>query len=334
MRCFGRHNPGILFIRFGNVRKMTGIAALCLLILSAACTRRPKDILSEREMIDLLVDMTIAESMGNGSGVHELPDSIRYHLREIVLKQHGITQEQLDSTLAWYGRNLDDYVALYAEVDKRLQKRIKKESGDAPVEMTADNLWPLSPHYWFSPMSDDGTLVFTMPAEGLSKGESLEWTMKFNSTPNIDLLLGVDYDNGVSTYLKRSFRGDRRLMVTLLTDTTHTPQRIYGMIHVERGGLPAWVDSIKLVKLPFDSTATLPWSQKYLYPAARKVVNNDNSEEGEGNADDNESQNTNQNNAGISSFTEQSVSKKTEPIKTPSMNSPVGNAPGRISRTN
>lgn len=330
MRITGIHRVA-KSISFGLIMK---VGAVCLIALSVSCSHRPKDILSEGKMIDLLVDMTLAESMGNGSGVHELPDSIRWHLREIVLKQHGVKQEELDSTLAWYGRNLDDYVALYAEVDKRLQKRIKKESGSAPVELTADNMWPLSPHYWFSPMSDDGTLVFEMPAEGLTKGESLEWSMKFNSTPNIDLLLGVDYDNGVSTYLKRSFRGDRRLNLTLLTDTAFTPRRIYGMIHVERGGVPAWVDSIRLVTLPFDSTATLPWSQKHLYPPVRKAVTNNTPEEGESTDNENESLNTNHNNAGISSISEQPVSKKTESIKTPSMNSPAGNAPGRISCTN
>lgn len=248
------------------------VIAVMVMMIMCSCSDRNKEVIGKSKLINLLVDMTIAESVEQSSYARELPDSIRFHLTEGILKEYGVTRIELDSTMAWYGRNLDEYVKLYAEVDKRLQKRITRESGIREKERTEDNLWPLHEHYWFTPFAADGALVFEMPGEGIGQGESLDWSMIFSSAPNIDLLLGVDYDNGTSSYIKRSYRGDRRLLLTLVTDTARRVQRIYGALRVEESGLPAWVDSIKLVMHPFDSTLQVPWSQKRYYGPQRHKV--------------------------------------------------------------
>lgn len=238
-----------------------------------SCSRRPKGILSEKETVSLITDMTIAETYEQSAAARELPDSVRRHLGEIVMRQHGIDQALFDSTMAWYGRNLDDYVKLYAQVDKNLQKRLKSETGGEVKDLDSDDIWMLDRHYWFTPLAADGSIVFEIPGDGLAKGEGLEWTMSFNSTPTVDLLLGVDYTDGTSSYVKRTYRGDRKLKLTLLTDTALQAKRIFGTMHVDRLGVPAWVDSIHLVKHPFDSTAySSMWSQKRYFGPKRRVV--------------------------------------------------------------
>ncbi|MDE5774509.1 MAG: DUF4296 domain-containing protein [Muribaculaceae bacterium] len=245
--------------------QVTVIIAVVMMVIMCACSDGKKEVIGKNRLINLLVDMTIAESVEQSSYARELPDSVRFHLTEGILKQYGVTRTELDSTMAWYGRNLDEYVKLYSEVDKRLNKRISKESGIREKERTEDNLWPLHEHYWFTPLAADGAVVFEMPGEGIGNGESIDWSMVFSSAPNIDLLLGVDYDNGTSSYIKRTYRGDRRILLTLVTDTAHQVQRIYGALRVEESGLPAWVDSIKLVKHPYDSALRVSWSQKRYY---------------------------------------------------------------------
>ncbi|MDE6294589.1 MAG: DUF4296 domain-containing protein [Muribaculaceae bacterium] len=253
-----------------RVKLVVSVTILSLIVLS--CSKRPKECIGESELVDLLTDMTIAESMNQSGIVRELPDSVRDRLSESVLRQHNVTRAQLDSTMAWYGVNLDEYVELYKKVDKHLARKLQNEAGRQDIELESDDLWPLASHKWFSPLGGDNVLVFETPGESVAGGESLDWSMVFTSNPPIDLMLGVDYDNGSSTYIKRTFRGDRRLKLSLITDTAKVIKRIYGYIHVERSGLPTWADSIKLVKQPFDSTLRVPWAQKRYYGPRRHNI--------------------------------------------------------------
>lgn len=261
-----------------------GLMLTGMFLFVQSCSQRPKECIGEKELVDLLTDMTIAESMKQNGLVGELPDSVRNALSESVMRQHNVTREQLDSTMAWYGLNLDEYVRLYQRVDKRLEKYLRSEAGKQNIEIEADDLWPLSSHKFFSPLGGDNVLVFDTPGESVIGGESLDWSMVLTSAPSIDLMLGVDYEAGQSTYIKRTFRGDRRLKLSLITDTARIISRIFGYIHVERTGLPVMVDSIKLVKNPFDSTLSIPWSQKRYYgPQRHKVLKSEDSEQPETN---------------------------------------------------
>lgn len=252
------------------------VALALAALLAASCSRRPKGILSEKEMVALLTDITVAETYQQGAMGYALPDSIRYNLGEIVLRDHDVDRAVFDSTLAWYGRNLDEYVLLYQKVDKNLQKRIRNESGGLAVDVEEDNIWNMERHYWFTPLSDDRAVIFEIPGETMAKGERLQWSAYIASSPNTDMLLGIDYKDGSSTYLKRTFRGERKLMLELLSDTSRIVSRIFGTLHVDRAALPAWADSIKLLKLPFDSANYHNMSlQKNYYGPRKRTAGDD-----------------------------------------------------------
>lgn len=255
-------------------RRVCHIIMMSLMIVISAvfcgCSRRPKGILSEKETIDLLTDMTIAETYEQSASARDLPDSLRRNLGDGILKAHGVDRATLDSTLRWYGRNIDEYTELYAQVDRRLSRRLKMETGNDPSFDDSNDIWPLMKHYWFPPLIGSEALVFEIPGQSAQSGERLEWSISFNQGRNLSMLLGVDYAEGSAEFIKRDFRGDRKVKLTLATDTGKTVKRIYGTLRIDPPSMPLWADSIKLSKLPFDSVAyNSVWSQKRFYGPKR-----------------------------------------------------------------
>ena len=107
-------------------------------VMLAACSKVPDEILSEKEMRRVLADMLIAEAMINMDNDTYRSDTARLALYEGVFRKHGITQALYDSSLMWYGRNLDIYMKVYDRVLDDINRSIN-DLGDvqadaAPVE--------------------------------------------------------------------------------------------------------------------------------------------------------------------------------------------------------
>ena len=243
---------------------------MALAALAAGCSKRPEKVLPESKMVDFLTDMIVADAYEQSAG-SSMPDSLRRTLGERVMKAHGIDRETLDSTYAWYSRNLDDYAALYSKVDKRLLAERKKQGGSGAPESEGNDIWPLPPHVMFTPMAASDALIMEVPGETLEKGERVEWKMRLSTPRKVEMTLGVEYTDGSSTQIVREFSSDRKPTVTLNSDTGRVARRIYGVVEVKRESMPLWADSIQLNKLPFDSTQySNSWSQKYYSSTERQ----------------------------------------------------------------
>ena len=81
-----------------------------LLLGLSACSKVPDGILSEKQMQHVLKDMLVAESMIGVDYEHYKTDTSKVALYESVFRKHGIDQMMYDSSLIWYGRNLDIYI--------------------------------------------------------------------------------------------------------------------------------------------------------------------------------------------------------------------------------
>ena len=250
---------GELIIKPLHIRRLSSghslfwATVLLALLLAVGCRRAPSEVLSEDEMVSLLCDMLIAESYDQDPSVSRLPDSVRRRLGDAVLAAHDVDKVRFDSTLAWYGRNLDEYQALYAKVDKRLAKMLKERDVNVNRE-DEENLWTNQRHYWLTAETGDRSIIFVRQAEDIPRGSLLEWSMSMAAAPNADVLFGAEYTDGTSTMLRRTFRGDRKPQLTLATDTGRRLKRIFTTIHVDMMARPVWIDSLRLVKNPYDST--------------------------------------------------------------------------------
>lgn len=111
--------------------------ALLATTLLAACSKVPDGILSEKKMQGVLTDMLLAEAMVNVDYNTYKSDTMKLALYESVFRKHDITQAVYDSSLVWYGRNLDIYMEVYNRVLADLNKRINNlgdvQADAAPV---------------------------------------------------------------------------------------------------------------------------------------------------------------------------------------------------------
>ena len=121
--------------------------ALLATTLLAACSKVPDGILSEKKMQGVLMDMLLAEAMVNVDYNTYKSDTMKLALYESVFRKHDITQAVYDSSLVWYGRNLDIYMEVYNRVLADLNKRINNlgdvQADAAPVSnRDSVDIWP------------------------------------------------------------------------------------------------------------------------------------------------------------------------------------------------
>ena len=231
------------------MKRIASIALLCLCL--TACDKRPEKVLSEGKLVDVMTDLEIADAYYN-SGYSA--KNRTYNLEEIkasVLKKHGVTGEELDSTIAYYGRNIDDYYRIYNKVEQKLKKRNK--SGDMEKEVEENNFWPYSDYALLTRNQTSNGIVFSIPMNGMESGSSIEWRMRLTATEGAEAVLGVEYENGTSSIIKKSASGNKNFKIPLQTDTAEQVKRVFGVMSSSSSAMPVWVDSIRLVKMEFDS---------------------------------------------------------------------------------
>jgi len=112
-----------------------GIYAGLLFILLIGNGCRPRSVLSEQEMIDVLYDLHRAEGIIHVSGHEWGDDSVGVRCYAAVLQRHGITQSRFDSSLVWYTDHPKVFDKLYPEVLSRLEAD-KQELADLVRQQT------------------------------------------------------------------------------------------------------------------------------------------------------------------------------------------------------
>lgn len=233
--------------------RRSGIILLLILSLTG-CIKRPKGVLSDKQMAPVIADLELAEAYmqtKRSAGTSE-----KEALTEYVLEKHGVSRAVFDSTMSWYGRNIDNYQDLYKEVDKIIEMR-RSEIAGVPLEEidnTETDLWTYSRHAMISRNSSADALSFSIPSINMEKGERVEWHLRLRGSAQGFALLGVEYEDGERAYVNSSVRSSRKLNIKLQTDTTRRVSRLFGNLWFDSStSLPVWVDSISLIRLPFDS---------------------------------------------------------------------------------
>ena len=81
-------------------------ASVCLLVLTG-CSSVPDGVLPPGKMASLLADMEIGESVVESDPSSWRSDSLKMVLRQSIYERHGVTSEEVDSSLAWYGAHVE-----------------------------------------------------------------------------------------------------------------------------------------------------------------------------------------------------------------------------------
>ncbi len=253
-------------------------AILLITIISFGCSRRPKDILSEDKMVEVMADIQIAEAYENSGDAHSfLNGKSREMLGRGVLMHHGISVEEMDSTLAWYGRNMDEYAKLYKKVDAELYRRQQKyarAAGESENMGSSTDLWPYAHHFVVDNNSLTDGIIVNIPVTDIEPGDKLTWKMITQGATARTLTLGVSYDDGTSEISKISNRNfDKWVETSLQTDTLLNVSKIFAVATFEHSYPRVFVDSIQLIHLPYNNNENKHSGyQRKVTPAGRRII--------------------------------------------------------------
>ncbi len=231
-----------------------------MLFAAVSCSKTPDYVINEDDMASLVADIHEADAIVTIERESYRTDSQKTALRDAVFARHGITEEQFDTSLVWYGHNLDIYSEVYEEAIKILENRQKDiiaEAKEAGEKMTLSgdsvNIWPSSQHAIFDRKrnGNDIQLSFSINADDNSHaGDRYEWRfIVYNASSNGNALIGVDYADGSSEYHTQQIRPDETAKLILQSDSTLNVSRIYGyMVYDMEKEDAVFADSIMLYR--------------------------------------------------------------------------------------
>lgn len=236
-------------------RKPLIIIVLALIVSMTGCNSRPDGVLSNTRMVDVMTDVQKGEAFVDAYYQNYPTDSSKMVLRQSVLKKHGVTSEQFDSSLMWYGIHSDELANVYAEVIDRLESEMNEldpsDSEFASFAGDSVNTWTESPYYVIGSFSPSMLLKFSQEAdENWFTGDSYTWQFKTLNQHNPgSMSMFLDYDDGTTEMISLEFERDGWQRLTIVADSLRNPVNIYGVTQFNvTSGESLFVDSVSLVR--------------------------------------------------------------------------------------
>lgn len=240
--------------------RLAVVAAVVSVMLS--CDRTPDHVINKKEMASLLVDIHKAEGVVDLQGSRYRTDSAKKVLRQSVYADHGVTKEQFDTSLVWYGHNMEVYKEVYEQVIKQLEEElsmadIASEGVTVQVAVAGDSVdvWPDQVFRRFASTSPSDIMRFKLTAdENWEKGDTYSWRFFANSHANpMQWTICADYNDGTVDYTSGRIHGGGWQELTLPTDTARTLRYVYGMLlYPPAHGEVTYADSISLTRTRFN----------------------------------------------------------------------------------
>lgn len=241
----------------------------------AGCSKVPDGILSEKQMQAVQVDMQLAQAMVNMNAKAFPDDARKEALYQSIFRKHRITQAVYDSSLVWYGRNLDIYMKVYERVLKDLDER-QKALGDiqakaAPAsKQDSVDIWPrrkylvLEPHALFN-----GTTFDIRPETNYPSGSSFVlgmdvWGLNKRMLFKPEVRISVEQEDTTLT-INDKIERDGYHETVLQSIPTQKVKRVYGYIRLN--GL----DSLSYHKIYLDSLNLMRYNYGRL-PAVTDLI--------------------------------------------------------------
>lgn len=245
------------------------IKRLCPAVLIAvaamtSCDRHPAGVLGQEEMAQLLADLDRAEVVVE-TNTRTYNDSLRRVLRQSVYARHGVTSAEVDSSLSWYGYNMDRYLKVHERTIEILEEDLKKAQEKAASSAASDR-GASDTHMMFEGDSVDvweserfRRLNVRMPSQIIS--------FRYNSDPNwetgdtytlrqkhigttspVEVTMVAEYPDGTTDYLTRSLSGEGWHDVRFETSRQRKPRYVYGTISYRGRSGDAYIDSISMTR--------------------------------------------------------------------------------------
>lgn len=126
---------------------------LIAVLLFSSCSKeeekRPEEVLSESEMVDVMVDVHLAEAVltrkrGENQKVDKLTDA--YYQK--IYEKHNITKKTFETSFSYYQQNLSDLQRIYEQVitelnkmqrEREMERKAKNNNADEEEEKKPDS---------------------------------------------------------------------------------------------------------------------------------------------------------------------------------------------------
>lgn len=234
------------------------IIQLLVLFLATSCSSRPDYVLDKKDMASLLVDVHKGESVIDINHSQFANDSMRRVMKQSVLDAHGVTQEQWDSSLAYYGRHIEDFVDLYDDVINNLEQQLKNanvstQGTGVQMQVVGDSAdtWDQPRLRHFSIRQPSDLMKFNLKRDmNWDRGDVYTWNFKaVNSSAPVFWTIATEYSDGTSEYKSGSTTGNGWSHIVFHTDSARTASNVRGVLRMlPAGNENAYLDSISLVR--------------------------------------------------------------------------------------
>jgi len=240
---------------------------LCgLIFLLVACNNRPKGVLNQSEMTDVLTDLHKLDGSLSTKGYGYILDSTNSNYYNSVLEKRDVTKAEFDSSLVWYTKNPKKFEKIYANVLIRLtslDEEVKKGKyhpvDSIALARTKVNIWTKRSLYNLTKDSARTRLDFEIKDNNLLMGDA--YILKFfqriapeDSCTNQHVVLRINYANGKSDSVYQTAHNDsllRRYTFRLPANKKLKIKSVSGSLlgsKTYKGKLNARVDSITLMR--------------------------------------------------------------------------------------
>lgn len=245
--------------RYGGVF----LLAFCL---TACQVKRPRVVLPDAKMENVLYDYHIAKAMGEEVSYSESYKRVLYV--ESVFKKHGITQADFDTTMAWYARNPEALAKVYEKVNVRLKAErdgidhliaLRDNRPDTSLPGDSIDVWLWQHIYRLTGMPLDNLITFTLPSDSnFHDRDTLRWSVRFrfhSGTPDSIhaplMAMQIQYeksDSVIATSKRVTGAGIETL--SLNADTLGAIKEVRGFIYypMQPSSQPLLTDSISLMR--------------------------------------------------------------------------------------
>ena len=215
------------------------IVCVAVLLMAVGCKPGvPRDMIQPDDMEDILYDYYVSQGMASVPGQRTENDDYQRDLYfNAVLKKHGVTRAEFDSSLVYYYTRADYFVKVYRNVQERLSdEALNLGASEGEVErFTAQSLSTDTANVWegvrsalLVPYAPYNHLQFVQKADtSYRKGDSFMLTFKTDflyqgGSKDAMVYLSVKYDND-----------------SIISQTTHFSVSGHTQVHISPVNLKA-----------------------------------------------------------------------------------------------
>ena len=253
-------------IEMTMLRLGTIFAGVMALLLVSCKPSVPRDYISPVDMEEILYDYYLSQAMAD----HDTKDGKMGYNRRLyflaVLKKHGLTEAEFDSSLVYYYSRADYFRKIYSNVQDRIGEEV---SGAAVSDLrrryvangdTAD-IWREKKAFLLTPAVPYNRVDFTVKADTtFRKGDTYLLTFDTNfiyqtGTKDATLYVAVRYANDSVASFTRSISMSGMTELRVAPNDNDMVRDIRGFFYLDRGREESstlklmFIDNIQLLKM-------------------------------------------------------------------------------------